>query len=163
MNADGVTTIAVVGLGTMGHGIAEAFALAGFHVRCYDIHPAARAALLGRIRQNLAHMVAGECLDPEQVATVLARLLPCDTETDAVSHPRAAATGTAPEFAHGRRRIAEQRHRDGLHRQFIQPRLAAVADAGKAEQARAPLAGQIGNLRERQLADGEDGTHAGRG
>jgi len=37
MNAQDVRTIAVLGAGTMGHGIAELAALAGYHVRLYDL------------------------------------------------------------------------------------------------------------------------------
>ena len=35
--------VAVLGLGTMGHGIAQTFAVAGFPVGCFDEEPAARA------------------------------------------------------------------------------------------------------------------------
>ena len=50
MNAESIETVAVLGLGTMGHGIAQAFAAAGCRVRCYDRLASARDTLAGRIR-----------------------------------------------------------------------------------------------------------------
>lgn len=46
-------TIAVVGAGLMGHGIAQVFAFAGHPVRVYDSHPESLATLRSRIRANL--------------------------------------------------------------------------------------------------------------
>ena len=43
--------VAVLGLGTMGHGIAQTFALAGYDVACYDESANARASLIGRPRK----------------------------------------------------------------------------------------------------------------
>lgn len=68
----------------MGHGIAEAFALGGYPVRCYDDHPAARDNLVERIRKNLGTLVEAGMLGPDSVSDVLARLIPCATETEAV-------------------------------------------------------------------------------
>lgn len=47
-----ITTIAVLGLGTMGHAIAQVFAEKGYRVRGYDDVPAARESLPARIRRN---------------------------------------------------------------------------------------------------------------
>jgi len=46
-------TIAIVGAGLMGHGIAQVFALAGHPVRVYDAQAQALATLRARIRANL--------------------------------------------------------------------------------------------------------------
>ena len=46
-------TIAVVGAGLMGHGIAQVFAVAGHPVRVYDAHRPALDTLHARIRANL--------------------------------------------------------------------------------------------------------------
>jgi 3-hydroxybutyryl-CoA dehydrogenase len=48
-----VRTILVVGAGTMGHGIAQVAAQAGYGVRLYDVDEKAVAAGLARIRGNL--------------------------------------------------------------------------------------------------------------
>ncbi|WP_084698121.1 3-hydroxyacyl-CoA dehydrogenase family protein [Muricoccus aerilatus] len=50
---EGFNRIAVIGAGLMGHGIAQVFAGAGLAVSVYDPAPAARNALLDRIRANL--------------------------------------------------------------------------------------------------------------
>jgi len=49
----GVRTVAVAGAGTMGHGIAQVAAQAGYDVRLADAVPGAARAALGRIRDNL--------------------------------------------------------------------------------------------------------------
>ncbi len=49
-----ITTIGVVGAGTMGNGIAQAFAQAGFNVRVHDLAPAA----LDRARQTIERSLA---------------------------------------------------------------------------------------------------------
>ena len=46
MKAENIRTIAVLGLGTMGPGIAQVFAQAGYRVRGYGDVPAALAKLL---------------------------------------------------------------------------------------------------------------------
>jgi 3-hydroxybutyryl-CoA dehydrogenase len=48
--------IAVIGAGLMGHGVAQAFAVAGFSVSLTDPAEAARASALARIRANLADL-----------------------------------------------------------------------------------------------------------
>ncbi|MCG3150158.1 MAG: putative 3-hydroxybutyryl-CoA dehydrogenase [Verrucomicrobiae bacterium] len=47
-----IHTIAVLGLGTMGHAIAQVFAQAGYRVRGFDAVPAARATCHARLRRN---------------------------------------------------------------------------------------------------------------
>lgn len=68
----------------MGHGIAEAFALGGYLVRCYDDHPAERENLIERVRKNLGTLVDAGMLGPDSVSEVLVRLIPCGTEAEAV-------------------------------------------------------------------------------
>ncbi len=38
MTSEKLPAVAVLGLGTMGHGIAQTFAAAGYTVRCFDEH-----------------------------------------------------------------------------------------------------------------------------
>jgi 3-hydroxybutyryl-CoA dehydrogenase len=45
--------VAVIGAGTMGHGIAQVTAGAGFETRLYDVDPAARAHALALVEANL--------------------------------------------------------------------------------------------------------------
>jgi 3-hydroxybutyryl-CoA dehydrogenase len=84
MTIDSVKMIAVLGLGTMGHGIAEAFALGGFPVRCYDSQPEARVNLVERVRKNLRYKIDAGILNPDGSSNVLERLLPCASEAEAV-------------------------------------------------------------------------------
>jgi 3-hydroxybutyryl-CoA dehydrogenase len=82
---DGIRRVAVLGLGTMGHGIAQTFALAGYDVACFDESGSARDSLIGRVRENLAAFVAAELMGPEQVEPTLARLSLTETEDEAVA------------------------------------------------------------------------------
>jgi len=76
--------VAVVGLGTMGHGIAQTFALAGHTVHCFDALVEAGAKLHARVRQNLDAWVDAGALTGEQAAKALDRLLPFDDLPTAV-------------------------------------------------------------------------------
>ena len=72
------TVIGVVGLGTMGIGIAQVFAQAGFTVLATDAGPAARAAATARIQAALqARITLGRLTQTEADAT-MARLIVAD-------------------------------------------------------------------------------------
>jgi 3-hydroxyacyl-CoA dehydrogenase len=47
-------TVAVVGAGTMGAGIAQVAAVAGHPVLVYDVMPGAAVAAIGKIRERVA-------------------------------------------------------------------------------------------------------------
>jgi 3-hydroxybutyryl-CoA dehydrogenase len=81
----GIRRVAVLGLGTMGHGIAQTFALAGYDVACFDESTSARDSLIERVRENLSAFVAAELVEPEQVEPTLARLRLTDSEAEAVA------------------------------------------------------------------------------
>lgn len=63
-SANPIQTIAVVGAGTMGRGIAQAAAQSGFRVLLCDADPAQLEAGLGRIRTGLDRAVEKGKLDP---------------------------------------------------------------------------------------------------
>ena len=77
-------TVAVIGLGTMGHGIAQAFAAAGYIVRCYDESPGARDSLSGRVESNLQQRIRAGMDTPESVRETLARIAVFSSEREAV-------------------------------------------------------------------------------
>jgi 3-hydroxybutyryl-CoA dehydrogenase len=52
-----IHTVAVLGAGTMGRGIAQVSAMAGFATRLYDPEPAALAKAEAAIQRNLARGV----------------------------------------------------------------------------------------------------------
>src|SRR5262245_35760030 len=82
---DGISRVAVLGLGTMGHGIAQTFALAGCVVACFDESANMRDSLIGRVRMNLAAFVQAGLIEPWQIEAALARLRLAGTEGAAVA------------------------------------------------------------------------------
>jgi 3-hydroxybutyryl-CoA dehydrogenase len=68
------TTVAVLGAGTMGHGIAQVCAAAGFAVRVSDPSEAARDKGVAGVRSSLDRMVAKAKLTAEQRDAVLGRI-----------------------------------------------------------------------------------------
>ncbi len=76
---EGISTVAVLGAGTMGHGIAQVAAAAGFTTRLFDIDEARVAAGMARIAANLQVGVDKGKVTPEAREQTLARLV---TATD---------------------------------------------------------------------------------
>lgn len=76
--------VAVLGLGTMGHGIAQTFALAGYPVRGFDAEAAPRDSLKERVRRNLADFVAAGMIAAEEVEPAVARISAFDVEREAL-------------------------------------------------------------------------------
>ncbi|GAB4356470.1 MAG: 3-hydroxybutyryl-CoA dehydrogenase [Gammaproteobacteria bacterium] len=69
-----VQKIAVIGAGTMGHGIAQVFAASGFDVLLNDVTPERAEAGLGRIAKNLDRLVEKEKITADERAATLSRL-----------------------------------------------------------------------------------------
>ncbi len=67
-------TVAVLGAGTMGHGIAQVAAMAGFETRLFDVEPGALERGLERIRANLDGGVERGKVRPAEREATLARL-----------------------------------------------------------------------------------------
>jgi len=80
-----IQSVAVLGAGTMGHGIAHAAALAGYDTRLTDISPEAVTRGLDSIRANLEKGVAKGKVTPEARVAALARLHPAASLEDAVT------------------------------------------------------------------------------
>ena len=79
-----IRNIAVLGLGTMGHGIAQAFAVGGCRVGGYDQSAEVRASVAGRIEHNLRTAAQAGFGEEAAIAPVLARFSVCETEAEAV-------------------------------------------------------------------------------
>ena len=79
-----IENITVIGLGRMGHGIAQTFAMAGFQVRCYDELSKSRNSTLNRIRRNLEKFVSNKLLSADAINPVLSRIEIMESEFDAV-------------------------------------------------------------------------------
>ena len=86
--------VAVIGLGTMGHGIAQAFAMGGYTVRAIDETESAAGSALARITGNLEQLATVGLLAAEQIPDVLGRITVCDTLEDTVT-----GTGLVTEAA----------------------------------------------------------------
>ncbi|MBM6443889.1 MULTISPECIES: 3-hydroxybutyryl-CoA dehydrogenase [Pseudomonas] len=74
--------IGVIGAGTMGNGIAQVCALAGFNVTLIDISESALQKALATVGKNLDRQVAKETLTPEQKLAALDKIR---TSTDYAS------------------------------------------------------------------------------
>jgi len=79
-----IKTVAVLGLGTMGHGIAQVFATAGFRVRGFDEVAAARDSLHGRCRENLRAMEEAGMPGIKNIPAILSRMKVFDSIEEAV-------------------------------------------------------------------------------
>jgi 3-hydroxybutyryl-CoA dehydrogenase len=69
-----IETVAVIGAGTMGGGIAHVFARSGFNVLLCDVEQGFLDKSLNRIRTNLGREVAKGKLSPDQVEAAVARI-----------------------------------------------------------------------------------------
>jgi 3-hydroxybutyryl-CoA dehydrogenase len=76
--ADRIARLAVLGAGTMGHGIAHVAAAAGCEVRLYDALPGAAAAGLAKVRANLDKGVSLGKVDAATRDAALARIQVAD-------------------------------------------------------------------------------------
>ena len=79
-----IRNIAVLGLGTMGHGIAQAFAVGGCRVSGYDLSEEVRGSVAGRIEHNLRTAAQAGFGEETAIAPALARFRVCETEAEAV-------------------------------------------------------------------------------
>jgi 3-hydroxybutyryl-CoA dehydrogenase len=77
--------IAVIGAGTMGNGIAQICAVAGYEVRLVDISEAALNRGLSTIRKNIERQVAKQTLSAEQAQSTLS-LITCSTDYQSLQH-----------------------------------------------------------------------------
>lgn len=69
-----ISTVAVIGAGTMGHGIAQVSAMAGMDTRLYDVQQEAADAGQARIVKNLDKGVAKGKVTPDQAKAATSRL-----------------------------------------------------------------------------------------
>jgi len=84
MELKSIKTVGVLGLGTMGHGIAQSFAMAGFDVRCYDQDASTRDEVLERIRGNLLQLETAGVIRNDVIDETLGRLEVFESESLAV-------------------------------------------------------------------------------
>lgn len=83
MQLNDIQHIAVIGLGRMGHGIAQAFAMAGYSVAGFDENAAARENVHERIRSNLADFASNDLIRADAIDNILGRIHVADSENGA--------------------------------------------------------------------------------
>ncbi|QGU94563.1 3-hydroxyacyl-CoA dehydrogenase family protein [Clostridium bovifaecis] len=66
-----ISNIAVIGAGTMGHGIAESFALYGYKVRLYEVSDKVRETVKDDIKEELEFLVENEFIGQDKVNETL--------------------------------------------------------------------------------------------
>lgn len=71
-----IKKIAVIGSGTMGQGIAQACATAGYPVLLYDIEAALLTSSISRVRKNLETLVEKQKISTELAQDILGRIKP---------------------------------------------------------------------------------------
>lgn len=76
-SANEIKSLAVLGAGLMGHGIAQMFSLKGFKVRIYDSSQEMIRSMSGRIRQNLQIFIDLSMITEKQADNCLALIKPC--------------------------------------------------------------------------------------
>lgn len=91
-----ISRVAVLGAGTMGHGIAQVAASSGYETRLYDIDEAAVERGAARIRKNLDKGVSLGKVTEEAQAETLARLT-FTTELEVAAHEADLVVEAAPE------------------------------------------------------------------
>ncbi len=69
-----IKTIAVIGGGTMGHGIAECFAMYGYDVYVYEYNEKIRNAIIGCVQDELGVLAQEALIKPEQVGEIIKRI-----------------------------------------------------------------------------------------
>ncbi len=84
MNLEDIRTIAVIGAGLMGHGIAQEFALAGYEVHLNDVSAEKLQQAITLMQGNFQMLVNNGSVSPQQAEDSLARIQP-NTELQAVA------------------------------------------------------------------------------
>lgn len=80
-----IERVFVVGAGTMGRGIAQAFAQGGLRAVLYDAAPGVAEQAFARIRSDLDRLVEREKMTEEQVAGIVSRLQVAESLDEAAS------------------------------------------------------------------------------
>ncbi len=74
MTSDGIGQIAVIGAGLMGHGIAQEFASAGYHVHLQDVTDEQLETAITQIEKNLNVLAENAIIDKGNISATLERI-----------------------------------------------------------------------------------------
>jgi len=97
MNVDDIKTVAAIGAGDMGHGIAELALISGYRVNLYDIKDELVDAGEQRIMQSLEKLASKGKVPAEHVETIKNKLLKKTTDLAAAVQDADLAIEAAPE------------------------------------------------------------------
>ena len=98
MSESGLAKIGVIGIGTMGNGIAQVFAQCGNDVNLIDVKQEFLDRAMGTIEKNLGRMVKKEKISEEDAKATLGRLRTLSSANPSeASTPRSAAVSTLPD------------------------------------------------------------------
>ena len=84
MTIDGIAQVAVIGAGLMGHGIAQEFASAGYHVHLQDVTDEQLETALTQIEKNLNVLAENAIIEKASIPPTLQRIQ-TDTALEAVA------------------------------------------------------------------------------
>ena len=70
-----IKTIAVIGAGTMGHGIAEFFAMKGYPVNLYESYESVRNSVKKNIGDELDFLADNQLIKHEEIEGILDRIV----------------------------------------------------------------------------------------
>ena len=99
MNTTPINNIAVIGLGTIGHSVAQFFATGGCTVKCFDPQREARETVTSRIHSNLEQMAAAGIVAPNQIDEIIGRLAICDSPAQALEEAEFVSEAAVEDLA----------------------------------------------------------------
>ena len=99
MNTTPIKNIAVIGLGTIGHSVAQFFATGGCTVKCFDPQREARETVTSRIHSNLEQMAAAGIVAPNQIDEIIGRLAICDSAAQALEEAEFVSEAAVEDLA----------------------------------------------------------------
>ncbi len=99
MNTAPIKNIAVIGLGTIGHSVAQFFATGGCTVKCFDPQREARETVTSRIHSNLEQMAATGIVAPNQIDEIIGRLAICDSPAQALEEAEFVSEAAVEDLA----------------------------------------------------------------
>jgi len=99
--------VGIIGAGTMGHGIAQCFAVKGWQVRLYDINREVLGTALVRIRSNLELFVEVGWVQPEAVEAAIQNIALCQNLPSVAHGPGLIIETVSEQLDLKRRLLAE--------------------------------------------------------
>ena len=94
-----IKDIAVSGLGTIGHSVAQFFATGGCAVKCFDPQREARETATSRVHNNLEQMATAGIVASDQIDDIIGRLTICDSPAKALEEAEFVSEAAVEDLA----------------------------------------------------------------